>query len=257
MESSSHAASNCHDALETFRIPSLLPSFYYIPAFLTTEEQSLITQKIPPNRWTHLSHRRLQTHPSPLTATSTLLAAPLPSWLTTTASVASRFEELGVFNNSPHRAPNHVLINEYKPGEGIMPHEDGSAYAPVVATITLDAYGVLDIYSKGVARSENAREDKSPSSRIQITRIFQEPGSLLVTIGSSYRDLLHGISAVNFDETLGPSTVANWEMLSEETRRTIEEGVGRLERGTRISLTYRDVIKVSEIGRKILGLGSK
>ena len=31
---------------------------------------------------------------------------------------------------------NHVLVNEYKPGDGIMPHTDGPAYVPIVATIT-------------------------------------------------------------------------------------------------------------------------
>lgn len=28
-----------------------------------------------------------------------------------------------MFADSPHRRPNHVLINEYPPGVGIMPHK--------------------------------------------------------------------------------------------------------------------------------------
>lgn len=28
-----------------------------------------------------------------------------------------------IFQSSPHHRPNHVLINEYPPGVGIMPHK--------------------------------------------------------------------------------------------------------------------------------------
>lgn len=28
-----------------------------------------------------------------------------------------------IFADSPHQRPNHVLINEYPPGIGIMPHK--------------------------------------------------------------------------------------------------------------------------------------
>ncbi len=30
-----------------------------------------------------------------------------------------------LFSSSPHKRPNHVLINEYPPGVGIMPHKVG------------------------------------------------------------------------------------------------------------------------------------
>ena len=30
----------------------------------------------------------------------------------------------------PEHHPNHVLLNKYKPGDGIMPHSDGPAYYP-------------------------------------------------------------------------------------------------------------------------------
>lgn len=32
---------------------------------------------------------------------------------------------------------NHVLINEYRPGEGIMAHQDGPLYTSAVAILSL------------------------------------------------------------------------------------------------------------------------
>lgn len=44
--------------------------------------------------------------------------------------------------------PNHVLVNEYLPGQGIMPHEDGAAYRPVVATVSLGSAAVVEFWPK-------------------------------------------------------------------------------------------------------------
>jgi alkylated DNA repair protein alkB homolog 6 len=38
-------------------------------------------------------------------------------------------------------------VNRYLPdGQGIMPHQDGSAYFPTVATLSLGSHTILDIY---------------------------------------------------------------------------------------------------------------
>ncbi|KAF2824675.1 hypothetical protein CC86DRAFT_45815 [Ophiobolus disseminans] len=229
-----------NERLQAFRIPSLPPDFYYIPDFISAEEEASILQKIPSNRWTHLTHRRLQAHPSTLTKSNTLLAAPLPTYLT--SSILPRFNALSIFDDTPHQAPNHVLINEYKPGEGIMPHEDGLAYAPVVATVSLGGSMVLDISAKADGHQENF---ELPA------RIFQEPRSLLITTGSAYCDLMHGIAAVEVDEDLGAGSVANWGLLGD--KEGIEGMSGRSVRATRVSLTFRDVMRVSKAASKVLG----
>ena len=41
-----------------------------------------------------------------------------------------------------------MLVNEYLPGQGIMPHEDGGAYWPVVGTVSLGGVVVLDVYKR-------------------------------------------------------------------------------------------------------------
>ncbi|KAF2652020.1 alkB, alkylation repair protein 6 [Lophiostoma macrostomum CBS 122681] len=261
--------------LQQFRISSLPPDFYYIPNFLSVEEEASILQKIPAQRWVTLFRRRLQAHPSTLTKNNTLLGSPLPSYLV--KPVVDRFEALQIFSHTPHKQPNHVLINEYKEGEGIMSHEDGNAYASVVATVSLGASICLEVAHKPAAMdrevsqqnaqtagdSKLARDEvdragsESTISQYAVpARILQEPRSLLITTGPAYRDLLHGIDSVKVDEDLNPSTVANWDLLGDST--AFEKAGGRNERGTRISLTYRDVLKVSSAASKVLGgLGTR
>ena len=56
----------------------------------------------------------------------------LPPFL---ATLVQRLVAAGVYPS--HRAPNHVLVNDYRFGAGITAHADGPLYWPVVATITL------------------------------------------------------------------------------------------------------------------------
>ena len=82
-------------------------------------------------------------------------------------------------------------------------------------------------------------------------RILQEPRSLLVTCGAAYTDTLHGIAEVKEDVDLDESTVANWGLLADKEK--IVQGNGKSMRETRISLTFRDVNKVSKLGSKLFG----
>ncbi|KAF2139759.1 uncharacterized protein K452DRAFT_289735 [Aplosporella prunicola CBS 121167] len=232
------------------RLHSLPESMYYFPDFITASEEQQVLQKLPPNRWTHLAHRRLQAHPSALSARGALLAAPLPPYLAAAPPILPRLEALGPFAGTngfvatPHGRPNHCLVNEYRAGEGIMMHEDGGAYAPVVATVSLGGAVVLDVVVKA-QEGEGKAEDEAQ----QRQRILCEPRSLLVTTGRAYVDALHGVPAVAADEDLGAATVANWALLGSPARYA--DAGGRNERATRVSLTYRDVLRVSWAG----GLG--
>jgi len=158
-----------------------------------------------------------------------------------------------------------------------MPHEDGGTYAEVVATVSLGGGLCLDVMGKSGDEGEGEEgkgmkggedeerpqalnadadgEEQETKEKILTlpTRIFQEPRSLLITTGRAYRDLMHGIAPIEVDEDLNAETVANWGLLSEEGRRAVEENGGRNVRGTRVSLTYRDVIKVSKAASRVLG----
>lgn len=129
--------------------------------------------------------------------------------------------------------PNHCLVNEYLPDQGILPHEDGPAYYPVVATVSLGSPGVLDVYAKSQLQEPR-------------WRVLQERRSLLITTGEVYSGWLHGIAGLSIDERL--EATANWDLIGSKE----EFAQGTSERGTRISLTFRDVAKVKTLGK---GLG--
>ena len=129
-----------------------------------------------------------------------------------------------------------------------MPHEDGAAYHPVVATVSLRGSLVLDVVEK--VRHETS-DDSNDQQQAKKWRIFQEPRSILVTTGSAYTDTLHGVAEIKEDIDLNESTVANWDLLGD--REVLVANGGKNERTTRISLTYRDVLKVSNVGSKIFG----
>ncbi|KAH8749913.1 Alkbh6 protein [Diaporthe sp. PMI_573] len=233
-------------SLAQARIPRLPATAYYIADFISEEEERLILDKIsgaPKPRWKQLSHRRLQTWPSDLVH-DRLLEAPLPAWLG--EPVVSRLLSIPLaddnsaklFVSSPHKRPNHVLINEYPPGVGIMPHKDGAAYHPVVCTISLGASLCLNIHSS----KEDGALNPEPAFRI-----LQEPRSLLITTDDLYTQYLHGIADIQADVGLSPETVSNWDML--RAPEDFSNGVNQ--RSVRTSLTYRDVLKVSKLGNNI------
>lgn len=125
------------------------------------------------------------------------------------------------------------------PGQGIHAHEDGNAYYPIVATLSLGSHIVLDIKSK---KSETTSEKPGD---VQNWRVLQEPRSLLITTGELYTDCLHGISELKIDEGLGENNIVNWNLLGD---RTPFAG-GQAAREPRFSLTFRDVIRVKKLGK--------
>mmetsp|Transcript_45806 Transcript_45806/g.74731 ORF Transcript_45806/g.74731 Transcript_45806/m.74731 type:complete len:157 (+) Transcript_45806:68-538(+) len=136
-------------------------------------------------------------------------------------------------------APNHCLINEYRPGQGIMPHEDGPLYVPVVATLTVGGNTMLDFYpsSRVESRPETPSSDISSASNFSISSsssdtstvigdpafsLYTQRRSLYVFSSKAYTDYRHGIAERDFD-VVGDETIP---------------------RTTRISLTFRVVKKV-------------
>ena len=278
-------------SLASTLIPNLPPSIYYVPSFISPDEEAALVQRItsaPLPTWKTLSHRRLQAYPSVLSQSNTLIDAPLPSWLR--EPIVSRLlaipvqeshldgtsyvlneeggggngleqpiadaRRINIFSNSPHGAPNHCLVNEYLPGQGILPHEDGSAYWPVVCTVSLGSHTVLNVSRKrsktDVVYSgddhlaeEGGNEEEGLSPDDGKWRILQERRSLLISTGEVYTDFLHGIEPVLVDEGLGPKSIVNWDSLGSKG----EYDEGKRERGARISLTFRDVLKVRNLGR--------
>ncbi|KAL7980716.1 hypothetical protein Chor_001870 [Crotalus horridus] len=91
-------------AMEPFRVAQSPPAAYYIPDFISEGEEEYLLQQ-----------RCLCRHPAGgLPHPKGMVAEKLPPWL---QRYVDRVSSLGVFGG---KAANHVLVNEYQPGQGIM-----------------------------------------------------------------------------------------------------------------------------------------
>ncbi|GLH12479.1 Alpha-ketoglutarate-dependent dioxygenase alkB 6 [Gryllus bimaculatus] len=104
-------------SLDKFVVKQAPPTVFYISNFISETEEEMIIKNVnsvPKPKWTQLSNRRLQNwggipHPKGM------VAEKIPLWLQTHMN---QIGQLGIF--APGKMPNHVLINEYQPAQGIM-----------------------------------------------------------------------------------------------------------------------------------------
>ncbi|XP_061774551.1 alpha-ketoglutarate-dependent dioxygenase alkB homolog 6 [Nerophis ophidion] len=226
------------EELKQFVLHGAPSTVYYIPGFISEDEESYLLQQIyksPKPKWTQLSGRRLQNwgglpHPRGM------LEEKIPAWLHRYCEKVSSY---GAFGG---KTANHVLVNEYKPGEGIMPHEDGPLYHPTVTTINLGSHSLLDFY-KSITQLDGdavlAEGDR------YLFSLLLRPRSLLILQDDMYQNYLHGIR------------VCEQDTLTDKVLNLSAAGAKPgelLTRGTRISLTIRYVPKVLKtkliLGRK-------
>ncbi|GAA5863352.1 hypothetical protein JCM8547_006956 [Rhodosporidiobolus lusitaniae] len=241
--------------------------------------------------WKELNGRRSMYWGGTLLPSSgSLVPAPFPSFMDGQwPDVLGRIAETGVYDDrtggkgkGKERGPNHVLVNEYLPGQGILPHTDGPAYLPCTTTLSLGSHTVLCLRSKpahltsSYASSDSSaapptENDPSAASTAEVEKIdlFLPPRSLLVLTGELYSSWLHGIQPLKTDSSEVLKGCKNWEGWwewqasqsssgeegeegeTEEGRREevmarkglVEAGHG-WERGKRVSLTCRRVEKV-------------
>jgi alkylated DNA repair protein alkB homolog 6 len=136
----------------------------------------------------------------------------------------------------------------------------------VVATVSLGSHTVFSYYDYEAATGteQPLPEEGRAVNATPILSVLLERRSAIITTSSLYTSHLHGIQELEEDViVLGEDgktphlanvgiPIANWSMLAgEEERRVAREG-GVLKRGTRYSLTCRDVAKVvnaKSIGR--------
>ncbi|KAF7369792.1 hypothetical protein MVEN_00311700 [Mycena venus] len=148
----------------------------------------------------------------------------------------------------------------YRPDiQGIMPHEDGPAYFPVVATISLGSHCVFHYYQyKEGADGGTVTGGRSIDPK-PILSVLLEPRSVVISEHALYSSHLHAIREIEEDIiTAGNATtppmvadlgvpIANWDKVTEpDAVRIMFEG-GVLKRSTRYSLTCRDVEKVAQL----------
>ena len=132
-------------------------------------------------------------------------------------------------------AANHVLLNEYQPGQGIMPHLDGPLFYPTISTISLGSSTLLNFYREA-GDGEDEAESLQFADRL-VTSLFVQPRSLLVLKDEMYAKYLHGIEETDQD------------VISDKICNLHDPSVigQAFPRSTRISLTIRHVPKTTKM----------
>ncbi|XP_028398823.1 alpha-ketoglutarate-dependent dioxygenase alkB homolog 6-like isoform X2 [Dendronephthya gigantea] len=174
--------------------------------------------------------------------TGGMIPEKLPSWL---SCHAEKLASLGVFGN---HIPNHVLVNEYTSGQGIMPHVDGPLFYPVVTTINLKSHTLLDFYHPVDEKSpnetdKNDQQDNSSLEERHFMSLLLEPRSLNILTEEMYTKYLHGIDERNVD-------ILDDKIINLDSCSSINENNRSVSRGTRVSLTIRYVPKVLNVKLK-------
>ncbi|CAN6311094.1 unnamed protein product [Urochloa humidicola] len=246
-----------------------IPTLFYVPDFISQSEQSQLLHHIyqaPAPKWKSLKNRRLQNWGG-VVHEKGLLPQALPSWLTRITDRICQWT--GLFPS----AINHVLINEYHPNQGIMPHQDGPAYYPVVAIISLASPVVIDFTphqrlkeqehsdphnlqtdelpgpSKMESNGSSSHECRATNESDPASSLMLMPCSLLVFKDQAYTDYLHGIQdneLHNLDKVVNLSRCQELKHLnSDSVQGSTDEHRGTFQRATtRVSLTCRLVLKV-------------
>ena len=164
---------------------ALQGSVHVFPDFVTSEEESFILDRLNNpalGNWKSVRNRRLQCFGGdPVPGAE---RTPLPEWLQRLARFVenSKLIDYGI---------DHVLVNEYKPGQGILAHTDGPSYHPRVACLSLgDARCTMRFQTK--LRTEDIGK-KNVEDLLVVTL---EPRSLVIFEGAAYTDALHSIDDV-------------------------------------------------------------
>ncbi|GMK59731.1 hypothetical protein CspeluHIS016_0803370 [Cutaneotrichosporon spelunceum] len=210
--------------LDASRVPGLPPACYYIPDFITPDEETYLLRKVgetPQPKWKTVgSGRRLSYWGGTMSKNSVLLPEAMPDWLSSFPDIVERVD---AFLDAAAAADtdkgkskervlgiNQVLVNEYQRGQGISPHEDGPAFRPLVATLSLGSPTILDIhhYVSPTAPSPPMIPTEGNEGRaiaaVPLGHVLLMPRSLFILTGSLYSSHLHGIAARERDSFIAP-----------------------------------------------------
>uniref|UniRef100_A0A6P6XYU0 Alpha-ketoglutarate-dependent dioxygenase alkB homolog 6-like n=1 Tax=Dermatophagoides pteronyssinus TaxID=6956 RepID=A0A6P6XYU0_DERPT len=221
--------------------PLVPDSIFYIPNFIESDDERKLIDHIkqaPKPKWQYLSNRSLQVYGG-YPNKNGMLAEDLPQWLQV---YANKLQQMNIFDGN---LPNQVLINRYEPGQGILAHEDGPLYYPVVATINTGSHTVLNFYEKLSTSNECSRKYRFS--------LLLWPRSLSILKQDAYQKYLHEIEEIDEDiipinddddQTLTDKKIVNLYLI-DKYKSMLENNC--LRRQTRYSLTIRFVPKCHKL----------
>ena len=126
---------------------------------------------------------------------------------------------------------DQVIVNAYRPGEGLRPHVDLDAFADGVAVVSLESAVDMDMYpprDDEPSGRDDERMSEQPSNEPVPVRLH--PGDVLFLAGEARWRWRHGIAARTFDR--------------------VEEAGGKwnaVARGRRTSVTLRAMREAFEL----------
>jgi alkylated DNA repair protein alkB homolog 6 len=193
-----------------------IPTLHYLPDAIRADDATAIIHFIETGAieggqsvWQMLRTRRLQCWggqpPDALNAKVTL--EPLPTWLD---HLIDSLISVGIFDSEKHDhtlgipccpRPNHVLINEYQPHQGIIHHTDGPRYFPQVAIISLGSPCVFSFRTK-LASHQIGEHDAG-----DVVQLVLQPNSILLFSGELYSSHLHGLECDSIEATVGENCI--------------------------------------------------
>ena len=212
-------------------MPSSIKSVYYVKNYLPNTYISMLRtwllslpERLDDGRseeqiaasspcWTKLRHSRRRV------ALFDGRKSPLPAALD---AISSALVDSGVFPSET--PPNHVLVNDYNAGEGIMPHTDGPSYLDRTATISIGGDVILK-FRKRLKAHEIGEIPGIDCMKQGLDLLLSGLGSLVVFTGDAYSNHLHSIDEVDSEVTT-------------QICRNAKAGI-TVKRAHRISLTFR------------------
>lgn len=178
----------------------------YIKDFITLEEQTALLAEIDQNPWLTDLSRRVQHYGyrydyKARSIDLSMRIGELPSWA---KEIADRFRKQGLWRD----VPDQLIVNEYKPGQGIAPHIDCQpCFTGTIISLSLGSTCVMDFMNK------ETRDEM---------QLLLEPRSLLVLKEEARYKWTHGIAKRKSDR-YGGRTVTRWRRVSLTFRKVILE----------------------------------
>lgn len=176
----------------------------YLPNYITVEQEAELIATIDEQPWLNDLKRRVQHYGWKYDYKARRIdpSMNLGNLPNWLHELSNRLVSDGLFQ----KAPDQVIINEYQTGQGIAPHVDCvPCFEDTIASLSLGSSCVMDF-------THGAKEEKIPT--------LLEPYSLLVLGGNARHHWKHGIASRKTDKYQGQT----------------------LQRGRRISLTFRNII---------------
>jgi alkylated DNA repair protein alkB homolog 6 len=179
-------------------------SIYYVPNAIESVTELHLIESVAfsgsrrKNAWIQLKNRRLQSWGKNVTG-EVQDDDTLPGWL---QDIATALVDTSIFKDTD--LPDHVLINEYCAGDGILHHTDGPSYRDVVAILSLGSPCLMTFKKKLESRSIGNGDMGDVFS------VLLQPRSLLVFTDTVYSHFMHGIDC-GMSDIVGASAPC-WNM---------------------------------------------